>query len=155
MFTLKILNSKQVKEVLSLIESQWGADVGWLRDEYAFLINSSNRLFVITRGVANIDFSALHINSMGLYFGELYKGELRLTIEGSQIIGPYAGKNAVGLSGVEMKSWLRGNDVSKPCDGCSGFVIVKHESDFLGCGRYSNGVIKNFVPKTRRISAED
>ncbi len=155
MFSHRILNSKQAKEVLSLIESQWGADVSRLREKYAFLINSRNRLFVITRDVANIDFSALHINSMGLYFGELFNGVLRLTIEGSQIIGPSAGKNVVELSSEEMKSWLRGNDISKSCSDCSGFVIVKRESDFLGSGRYSNGVIKNFVPKTRRIRDGD
>ncbi|MBI2142523.1 hypothetical protein HYU15_03485 [Candidatus Woesearchaeota archaeon] len=155
MFSHRILNSKQVREVLSIIESQWGARTSELREKYAFLINSRNRIFVITRDAANIDFPALHINSMGLYFGELSHGVLRLTIEGSQIIGPSAKRNIAELSSEEMKSWLRGSDLSRQCDGCSGFVIVKHESDFLGCGRYANGVIKNFVPKTRRIRDGD
>ncbi|MBI4438552.1 hypothetical protein HY640_01310 [Candidatus Woesearchaeota archaeon] len=152
MFSLRILNSKQVREIMGLVESQWGASV-WL--DYAFLMNSKDRVFVVDRSVGSIDFSGLRINSAGLYFGELSRGRLRLTIEGSQIVGPHATRNVIDVDDAGMMSWLRGNDLSVDCTGCSGFVIVRHGRDFLGCGLYRDGTIKNYVPKTRRVMSAD
>ena len=43
---LKILNSKEIKEILKLIEKQWGAK---LKLEYAFLKNPKNRVFIIDK----------------------------------------------------------------------------------------------------------
>ncbi len=148
MFKLQILNSRQAKEITGIIAEHWDSEV---KLDYAFLMNGKNRIFIINREVGNFDFSALRINSMGLYFGELKDSKFRLSIEGSQIIGPRAKKNVVEVSREEMRKWLRGEDLQKDCYGCSGFVMVKSNNDFLGCGSYSNGNIRNFVPKTRRI----
>ncbi len=150
MFKLQILNSKQAKEITGIISSHWDAS---LKMDYAFLVNGKNRVFIINRDVGSLDLSALRINSMGLYFGELKDGRLRLSIEGSQLIGPHASKNVVNITKKEMMDWLRGMDLQKDCESCSGFVIVKCNDDFLGCGSYYEGKIKNFVPKTRRVRA--
>ncbi len=150
MLKLKILNSKESKEILSIIDAQWGFE-GKL--DYAFLVNTKNRIFIINREVGRVDFSSLRINSMGLYFGELKDGVLRLTIEGSQVVGPHSKKNVVEITDDELQKWLRGVDLVKDCEGCRGFVIVRHGTDYIGCGRYSNGMITNFVPKTRRINS--
>ena len=32
-----------------------------------------------------------------------------------------------------------------------GFVIIKKNEDFLGCGKYKEGIILNYVSKARRI----
>src|SRR3989338_2917529 len=104
MFTLKILNSKQVKELMGLIDEQWGSSI---KLDYAFLMNNRDRVFVVNRSIGGIDFSRLRINSVGMYFAEYKNGSVRLSIEGSQVIGPHAKKNVVELSEDEMKSWLR------------------------------------------------
>ncbi len=148
MFSLQILNSKQTKEIKSIIEQQWDSKE---QLDCAFLMNNRDRIFAVNREIGKLDFLKLRINSIGLYFGELKDGQLRLSIEGSQIIGPSAKKNVAEISTQEMKVWLKGEDLVKECEGCTGFVIVRSGNDFLGCGRYSNGTIKNFVPKTRRI----
>ncbi len=151
MLRLKILNSKDIKRIMELVELQWGAK---LKPDYAFLINSKNRIYAVNREVGSIPFEQLRINSMGLYFGELLDETIRLSIEGSQIIGPHATKNVVDISDDEMARWLRGEDLGRD-SGSNGFVIIRHGDDFLGTGRHSNGVIKNFVPKTRRIKSSD
>ncbi|MBI2133550.1 hypothetical protein HYU11_02610 [Candidatus Woesearchaeota archaeon] len=147
MLSLKILNSKQVKDIMRILHDRWGFEG---RLDYAFLINNKDRIFLVSRDVGRLDFSKLRVNSMGLYFGEFKDENLRLTIEGSQIIGPGASMNVVEISRKELFAWLRGEDLLRECDS-SGFVIIRSGSDFVGCGRYSNGVIKNFVPKTRRV----
>ncbi|MBI3051300.1 hypothetical protein HYY74_02480 [Candidatus Woesearchaeota archaeon] len=149
MLRLRFLNSREVRGIASIVERQWGARL----PDSAFLINSRNKLHLISRDVGRLDLQNLRVNSAGLYFGELKDEAIRLSIEGSQLLGPSASKNVVEISGEEMRQWLRGEDLMKDCPGCSGFVILRRNSDYLGCGRYANGRIKNFVPKTRRVKS--
>ena len=145
---LKILNSKEIKEIHKLIESQWGAKI---KLGYGFLKNSKNRIFIINKSISKIDFSKLRLNSAGMYFCEIDDKGIRLSIEGSQIIGAKAARNVVELNEEETKKWFKGEDLEKECKDCKGFVILKNKNDFLGTGKYSNGRILNYVSKTRRI----
>ena len=149
---LKILNSKEIKRILELIENQWGSKI---KLDYGFLQNSKNRVFLITKDISKIDASKLRINSAGMYFCEIGKQGIRLSIEGSQIVGPKATKNIVELNDEETKKWFKGEDLEKECKECSGFAILKHKNYFLGCGKYINGKILNYVGKTRRIHSSD
>ena len=146
---LKILNSREIKEIHKLIEMQWGANI---KLGYGFLRNNKNRIFVINKDISKIDTSKLRLNSAGMYFCEDDKSGIRLSIEGSQIIGPKAAKNIVELSFEETKRWLKGENIEKECKDCKGFVILKNNHDFLGSGKYSNGKILNYVSKTRRVN---
>jgi len=146
---LKILNSKEIKEILKLIESQWGAK---LKLEYAFLRNPKNRIFIVNKDIGKINFSQLRINSIGLYFCEIDKLGIRLSIEGSQIVGPKAVKNIVEINEEQTKQWFKGEDLEIKGDYL-GFVILKHNNDFLGNGKYKDGKILNYVGKSRRVSA--
>ena len=145
---LKILNNKEIKEILKLIEYQWGAK---LKLNYAFLKNNKNRIFIINRDVSKIDFSKLRINSIGMYFCDLENG-IRLSIEGSQIVGPKAAKNIVEINESQVKSWLKGEDLEVN-ENYSGFVIIKHNDDFLGTGKFKDGRVLNYVSKSRRITS--
>ena len=145
---LKILNKKQIKDVFEIIENQWGAD---LELEHAFLISPQKKIYIVNKEISKIDFSILNINNIGLYFGELTKNnELRLSIEGSQIVGEKANKNVVEINKNQAQQWFRGEFVETKEQG-NAFVILKHEKDFLGCGRLVDGKVLNYVPKARRI----
>lgn len=147
---LKILNNKEIKEIYKLIEGQWGARV---KLDYGFLRNNKNRIFVVSRDISRVDISKLRLNSVGMYFCEDDRSGIRLSIEGSQVIGPEASKNVVELDENETRRWLKGEDLEKDCKSCKGFVILKSKNDFLGSGKYTNGRILNYVSKTRRINA--
>ena len=149
MAELKILNNKEIKEILKLIEERWGAK---LKLDYGFLQNNKNRVFIISKDIAKIDTSKLRLNSAGMYFCEIDKKGIRLSIEGSQIVGPKATKNIVELNEEETKRWFKCEDLEKECEDCGGFVILKHNNDFLGTGKYSNGKILNYVGKGRRVN---
>lgn len=144
----KVLNSKEVKAVAAIVKQQWGSD---LSRDYGFLEGKDGDIFLISRDIEKLDLQQLRINSLGLYFGQLRNGELRLSIEGSQIVGKTAAKNVVDLDDNEFKLWLRGEDIERASDGCSGYVIIKHNNDFIGCGKCKDGKILNFVPKARRV----
>lgn len=147
---LKILNSKEMKEILNLIEKQWGAK---LKLDYAFLKNQKNRIFIINKDISKIDLSKLRINSIGMYFCELNKAGIRLSIEGSNIIGKKATKNIIEINEQQTKQWLRGEDLEIK-GNYSAFVILKHNNDFLGTGKYKDNKVLNYVGKERRISTQ-
>ena len=146
---LKILNSKEIKEILKLIEKQWGAK---LKPDYAFLKNMEGRIFIISKNIGKIELEKLRINSIGMYFCEIDKLGIRLSIEGSQIVGPRATKNVVEISEEQAKKWFNGQDLEIK-GSYSGFVIIKYNNDFLGTGNYKHEKILNYVSKSRRISA--
>lgn len=145
----KILNSKEVRAIAETVKQQWGSSLSL---GCGFLEGKDGDIFLISRDVEKLDLQQLRINSLGLYFGQLRNDGLRLSIEGSQVIGKAATKNIVELNDAEFKLWLRGEDVEKTLDGCSGYVIIKHSNDFIGCGRFKGGKILNFVPKARRVA---
>jgi NOL1/NOP2/fmu family ribosome biogenesis protein len=146
MQNLKILNKKETKEILNAMRSQWGFE-GEL--EYAFLKTEKGKIYIAKREVFDLDLAKMKINSIGMYFGEMRNG-LRLSIEGSQLVGPGAKKNVVELNDDEARQWLSGIDIDKESPDDI-FVIIRHGDDFIGTGKAKEGKILNFVPKTRRI----
>ncbi|HII17085.1 TPA: hypothetical protein HA361_04175 [Candidatus Woesearchaeota archaeon] len=149
MQTIKFLNAKEVKKIVQELVKQWGF-CGSL--DYAFLQTEKGNVHVISRDVGNLDLSKMRVNTIGLYFGE-FLDDLRLSIEGSQIVGPHATKSVVSLTEPEMRKWMAGEELEKETS-CEGFVIVRHGNDFLGCGKVaSGGRILNYVPKARRVQS--
>ncbi|MBW2985934.1 hypothetical protein KY333_01055 [Candidatus Woesearchaeota archaeon] len=146
--SLKALGSKEKKQLLAVIKKQWDAD---FKPDLVFFKNEKQKIYAVHKDVAKIDLSGARINSVGMYFGEDKKGELRLSIEGSQLIGPLAKKNVIELDDEESIAWLRGTDLQKEGDW-SGFIIIKHNDDYLGTGKYTlDKRLLNFVPKARRL----
>ena len=146
---LNILNKKETKKLLAQIEEQWGAT---LETDCVFLKNEDGKIFIANKEFGTLDLSRLRINSLGLYIAQEADDELRLSIEGSQLIGPLAKKNVLELNDDEASEWLRGTDLDKATDE-RGFVLIKNSGDFLGCGKATGNKILNYVPKTRRIAA--
>lgn len=147
----RFLTSKEVKPILALLKEQWGFDHELY---YALFFTGKERIYAINRAVDALDFSKFRINSIGMYFAEFRNNELRLSIEGSQIIGPFATKNVLELTREERNEWIQGHDLDKDCNN-QGFVIIKSGKDFFGSGRCKEGKILNFVPKARRLLTAD
>lgn len=151
MGNLRILDRKDKKRCLEILKKQFD-----FKDklDYIFLINNKNKVFIVNKDLANIDISKIRINSIGLYIAEFRNNEIRLSIEGSQLIGPKAKKNIVELDEKEAREWLKGKDIEKVIKE-QGFVIVKCDDDYLGCGKVKEGRILNFVSKIRRLNVSD
>lgn len=151
MQNLKILERKNKKKFLELLKKQFGF-VDKL--DYNFLINSKNKIFIINKGLVDIDLEKIRINSMGLYIAEFSNNEVRLSIEGSQLIGEKAKKNILELDNKQARDWMKGNDIDIQTKE-KGFVILKNNNDYLGCGKVKENRILNFIPKSRRLNVSD
>ena len=149
MHNMKILNSKQTKEIKRKIEEQWGVCPEM---DYVFLRSNKGKIYVVTRAVADLPDERLRIDTLGLYFCEVMGDDnLRLSVEGAQIVGKVATKNLMELSINQMEMWARGMDVPLEDKSIRGFFILRHDADILGCGYCKEGVISNYVPKNRRL----
>jgi NOL1/NOP2/fmu family ribosome biogenesis protein len=151
-----ILNKKAAEDIIAQMDEQWGAHI---EGDYQYLLTAKSRVYIVHKDVAKINFRALRIDAMGLYVAEIKKGQIRLSIEGSQLVGPKATKNVVDVDKETAIDWLRGADISVGNGGdgeqFSGFAIVKHGTDYLGSGKYVDGVLLNHVPKARRLLTSD
>lgn len=151
MQNLRVLERKDKKTFLQLLKGQFDFE-GKLN--YTFLTNNKNKIFMINKDIANIDLEKIRLNSAGLYIAEFSNNEIRLSIEGSQLIGPKAKKNIMELDEKQAREWLKGKDIEIETKE-KGFVILKHNKDYLGSGKAKENKILNFVPKTRRLNVSD
>jgi len=142
------MNSKEVKVFFEAVEEQYGVVPDVLRT-FAYR-TAKEKIYAITRDIDGVPLQGLRINSLGLYIAEFKDGQVRLSIEGAQLIGPHAKKNVCEVSDDEIKKWFQGHDLPMSGD-YGGFVIIKHGSDFVGSGKFKEGLIMNFVPKARRL----
>ena len=98
----EVLNSKAIKQITSLLKLQWGytekLDCGFL--------SKGNDIFLVTKDVDKINLNHIRINSLGLYFGEVRNDTLRLSIEGSQIIGKKASND------IPKDALLKSSDIT-------------------------------------------
>jgi len=148
---LRPLKRKEAGEILNSIQSEYGCNMSSMLDTYVFFMSEKNKVYIINEDMKEADLSSVRVNSMGLYFCELNHGNVRLSMEGSFIVGKEATKNVLVVDDVIAKHWLLGQDI--PCETAfEGFVIIKHNDDFLGCGKYKEGMIFNYVPKQRRVN---
>ncbi|ASJ03763.1 hypothetical protein A3L09_07295 [Thermococcus profundus] len=97
----------------------------------------------------------LEIKSDGwLYFGRIESDGIRLSIEGSFLVGPKATKNVVELGDDMARRYLAGESVEIENKELHGWVIVKWRSYYLGSAKAKEGRLINYVPKERRLRVE-
>ena len=148
---LTILNRKQIKDIVEVLQEQWEYTQ---KLPYHFLISTKHNIYIVSQDLAQLDLNLLKVNTVGLYFAEFINNELRLSIEGSHIVGPKATKNVIELSDHELQQWVRGYSVDTSVT-LTGFLVVKHDRDYFGCGKISRGKLLNYYPKSRRITSSD
>lgn len=90
----------------------------------------------------------------GVYFGRVESDGIRLSIEGSFLVGPKATKNVVELDDERAKRYLAGESVEIENKELHGWVIVKWCSYYLGSAKAKEGRLINYVPKERRLKLE-
>jgi NOL1/NOP2/fmu family ribosome biogenesis protein len=133
-------------EMWRLIEAQFG--VASLPG-YRLLRSGRYRIRIISEAAYQLTCLTPGFELAGLYLGEFGIGGIRLSLDGAQLIGPHATRQVVSLTSAQAEAWLRGESIDVE-DRRSGYVVVRHQSDILGCGNLSRGRLHNFLPKDRR-----
>ena len=147
---INILNTRDLKRLKNTLLEQFGFS-GKL--DYAFILAENQKLYLISKDLAEVDYQTLRVDKWGFYFGEWRSDGLRLSPEGAQLLGKKAKKNVVDLTKEEVLAYFRGEDLDKECpvEG-NPYLILKYNQDLIGCAKYKDQKILNYHPKAHRTN---
>jgi len=154
---LSVLNTREKKKIIDKLGELYGFS-GEIKQ--ALLMNKDHKIFLLSPDIAMLEKkqeNELRIDAAGLYIGKVEPEGIRLSIEGSQIIGPYSKKHVLEIDDNHLEPWVRGesfelsNAENKKINSEQGFFIIKHGNDFLGGAQIKNNVVKSLVSKERRL----
>lgn len=156
MIPLKFFTKKEKEKLLQQLEEHFGiTEIPWkiahLGKERIVLFSgnlSENEIFEIDK-IARIE-------GVGIYFAKIDErtGDIRLSIEGTQLLKEQITKNIFELTEEQAEQWMLGQELNI-ATGKRGFLIMKFKNDFLGTGKASENKIGNFVPKSRRLKYKE
>jgi NOL1/NOP2/fmu family ribosome biogenesis protein len=153
---LTFLNTRENKKILDELKKIYGFSA---KLDGALLISPKQKLYLLTKGLELIrlkEEKQLRIDKAGLYIGAVVPDGIRLSLEGSQLIGPYATKHVLEIDEEHLEPWVKGEDFDlseqeKKQVKEEGFFIIKFGNDFLGCAKIKQGRVHNLVSKSRRL----
>ena len=147
---IKILSEHEKSEIESGLKEQFGVE----KIPGLILKRGEERLFLFSGDFSENEIKNLErcvpIERAGIYFAKIIGNDVKLSIEGTQILKNQIKKNIFELNENQLEEWMMGQDLQIKT-GKKGFIIIKHKDDFLGCGKASEEKIGNFIPKNRRL----
>jgi NOL1/NOP2/fmu family ribosome biogenesis protein len=156
MIPLKFFNKSEKEKLLKQLEEQFGiTEIPW---KIAHLGKERIVLFsgdATEEEIFQID-NIARIEGVGIYFAKIDEktGDIRLSIEGTQLLKEQITKNIFELNKEQAEQWMLGQELNI-ATGKKGFLIMKFGNDFLGTGKASENKIGNFVPKSRRLKYKE
>ncbi len=154
----EFLNKKRLKKINEKLKEYYNSTFSL---EENFFILRGKDLYIISRDLLLLeDFESLKDVSSGLYVGELYEDNfLRLSVEGTQILGEKASKNVLELDDCDWKQWMMKMNIKseKFKSYKKAFYIIKHKNkstnkyDYFGVGLIKEDTLYNYIPKNRAV----
>lgn len=156
MIPLKFFNKQEKEKFIRKLNEQFGIK------EIPFSIAKlgKERIIVFSGDISEKDILELdkfaRIEGIGLYFAKIDENtqDLRLSIEGAQLVAEQITKNIFELDEKQAEQWMMGQELNITT-GKKGFFIMKFKDDFLGTGKISAEKISNFIPKSRRLKYKE
>ena len=155
---ISLLKSSRQKKLLEQLIEQFGCDrISFIKffSDFVFVEISDKICLCRSETVKKIA-SSTKPNFVGLYFCKIEQGGIRLSLDGAWLVKPFAKKNLLELDSEMVEDWMKGNDIRGNFLNLGNYVILCYNSLVLGCGKVtkSKTVIKNFVPKERRVYSD-
>ncbi len=161
MADFQALNSKSKKLFYEKLNGYFGLPEGFKFDSLIFK-NSKNKYYLLNNKFIDIMDGGFNFRVLGIYIAEINDfDEIRLNIEGSQLIGDFATKHILELKGDDLERFVRGEDLETISFDPNGelnnqhyllyFIDKFNKKNYLGCGKVKNGKLFNYTPKSRRV----
>ncbi|MDD5012313.1 MAG: hypothetical protein PHQ66_01550 [Candidatus Nanoarchaeia archaeon] len=183
MIPLKFFNKNEKEQFIKQLNEQFG-----IKDvPFSLAKLGRERIIVFSGDISEKEILGLdrfaRIEGIGLYFAKIDEKtqDLRLSIEGVQLMKEQITKNIFELDEKQAEQWMMGQEllledikksreisrvqINSPLGGRvgstseieieKGFFIMKFKNDFLGTGKISAEKISNFIPKSRRLKYKE
>ena len=145
---VRFIRSSEKKRIESALKEQFGIS----KLPYLLLETGKEKIRAFSGALSKeelLDLAQLvNIEIIGLYIVRK-EHDIRLSFDATQLLNKQLKKNIVDITDEQLALWIRGHDLETA--GPRGTVIIRHGSDFFGCGKSTGERIINHVPKERRI----
>jgi len=151
---LKILNIHEKKEIEENLIKRFG-----IKEIPGTLARrGAERLFIFQgsfdkKQIKELE-NAAFVERLGIYFAKLFEGEIRLSIEGTQLLKSQIKKNVFELNKEQAEEWMMGRELLIKTE-LKGFIVMKYKDNYMGSGKASENKIGNFIPKNRRLKNKE
>jgi NOL1/NOP2/fmu family ribosome biogenesis protein len=152
--TLKIFSKKETQEIEKKLQEQFG-----IENIPGILIKRGEERIFLFQGSFNEEEikkleKEIPIERIGVYFAKEQNDQIRLSIEGVNLLKEQIKKNIFELDDEQAERWMLGQELPIKT-GKRDFLIMKNKEYFLGCGKASEEKIGNFIPKNRRLKYKE
>ena len=147
---MRILGESEKNKVISELQERFGIK----EIPGTLVMRGKERLFLFSGGFDGKALKRLEekviVERAGVYFAKIVDEQLKLSIEGVNLLQSQISKNIFEMDDKSTGDWIRGRDLNIKT-GLKGFFAMKNGNDFFGVGKASENKIGNFIPKSRRL----
>jgi len=145
-----------INQCIEIIEKEYGIPKSFFKN-YGLTIRGK-KLWIYEKTLENFERFWVSIGIVGFRISRIEdKMILKPTTNFIQLFGKEFKKKIYELDNwEEVKLFVNGKnlEIKEKCD-LKGYVVVKYEEHYLGCGRIEGKTLRNLVPKDRRILIKD
>lgn len=150
---MRLLTSAERRYLVRRLMDQHGVEDAF--DGLVLIRAGQGRIRAVSREAYEVASKLRKVQQVGLYVAKIVKGDVVLSIEGSQLLGSSITKNVIELDEREAEAWMRASPIQRSEKIEGRYVVARCGDLFLGSGRVSrDGKIYPQVAKWRRIPEE-
>jgi NOL1/NOP2/fmu family ribosome biogenesis protein len=152
---LQIFTTKEKQKIIRKLKEQFG-----ISHVPGFIVQrGAERLFLFQgsftpRQITELEQNRTAVERVGMYFAKEIRDEIRLSIDGINLLKDQITKNIFELNDEQYKQWMQGEELLIET-GKKTFLVMKYKDDFVGMGKASAEKISNYVPKNRRLKIKN
>lgn len=144
---INVLNKKEKKEFEEKLKERFGI----ILPRCSLVRGGKDKIRIFTGDFSEHELNILNgiarVETIGMYFAQ-YIDKIRIGFSSSNLFK--ATKNILELKKQEAEKWLRGEDLNIKYKN-KGYILLKFDSMIIGCGKATEEMVLNFVPKEKRI----
>jgi len=152
---VELLDNTKKKKVLQMLEKEYGiSDLNYL-----FLETGKGKYRIYSGGLARQELNMLaktvHIEIIGAKVCKVEEDKIRLDFDIINLpeIKKQITKNIIEIADKDVHNWMKGDNLNINPNTDASYLIIKNNNDLLGTGQNAKILIKNYMPKERRIKS--
>lgn len=150
---IELLDKTKKKKILALLEKDYGIE----ELSHLFIETGKGKYRIYSGGLSREELNRLgkdlNVEIIGASFCKIENDKIRINFDALNIpeIKNQINKNVLEIEDEEMAGWLKGDNIETKKEFTGAYILIKHKNDALGNGQNSKDVIKNYIPKERRV----
>jgi NOL1/NOP2/fmu family ribosome biogenesis protein len=145
---IEFIKSNEKREIVEKLREQFGIN----KLPYLLIRTGKEKIRAFSGSLSKEEIMELgKIARVELIGSYLIKDEglYRLSFDAVSLLKGQISKNIIDVSDEQLAQWIRVYDLELA--GPQGVVVIRHNSDFIGCGKSNGKTIYNHIPKDRRL----